>query len=397
MSGQRPRDVRDPAGAACKPDSNPTAIPDLSPEAPVRSDEGHASQGGREGLGQPEGVKRYEDEYQAPATMTRVLLLLVLVLGAAIGLYSIPSSGSFGIQAVTGGAVVEHTGTQAGRWILVRPHVCNRLPPGARRPVAADEAPSPCPASLFEVSNPQEADFVWPRGAITRIRSTTRGGLAVEIEALGSTPLRIGDVDLRAGSRIIVAPQDWRAHAALPVAGLVTVGILPVAGEEGYLRSGRYIVREPLIWRSDPVTAVSGELFAGDEVSFEVWSEMDASASSPEGDAPEEGAVAFGGIGSGGDWQYRPAIAIGFIAPHVTQHRGEQGFSIIAYTSKGLNRMRISRLGTDPSYVEVRWTDRVMRDPVLLAVAVILGILAVFLPFAPLHRILRQRWPSGRR
>lgn len=290
------------------------------------------------------------------AGLRRFWPLLLVVL--AILVYALPREQTFIVEAQSWGADIVHDGSPAGQWRIEAALLCISRLGGTTSP---DALPGPaigdCPDAIYTTLQPEAADIDWPPGTATTLRATAEGGMALEITALppGKT-VEIGDARLGPGSRILVTPQAWRGHPALPVSGVMTIGLLPRAGEEGFLRRGRYQVNETLPLRQLPTPMLDGPLFPGDQVRFEA-----RAAPLWPGSATTD------------------RRAFGFVGPAIET---DGGFTIVAYTETGHNRMRIDRVGAATSLVEVYWTHRILRDPVLLALAATLGVLGALVGMA---------------
>lgn len=278
-------------------------------------------------------------------------LALVLVAVALVAIYGREGQRSFAVEVMTGGASVVFDGSERAVWKLDRATFCVRRSRDEALPDTAESHPL-CAAGLYAVREGRAVEFRWPAGQPVTIQDDGET-LAVTLAPAGSSEpvpdLDVGDGGraLGPGSRILIDRSGLAGSWPLPVSGEIVLGALPGAGVGGVLLEGRYIVRETLPWRDVPITVSEGVLFAGDRLSF-----VSGSTRSDRGAQPAYGFLAGGGAET-------PA------------------FRMVTYSALGPSRMRIDRFGNETGFVSPAWTERAVRDPILVAVTALLSLLAL--------------------
>lgn len=148
------------------------------------------------------------------------------------------------------------------------------------------------------------------------------------------------------GGVILVAPDAWRRSGALDFDGRVVIGADVGAGEDGWLVEGRYQIRERLLrqWldrAAGPVEVVSGELLRGDRVEFRA--------------EPAGGAV----------------LARGFVAPSLAADEPGLLVTVASDPEATDAQFMVASFGAREVRVAPNWTDRAMRDPMLIALGAV--------------------------
>lgn len=288
--------------------------------------------------------------------------------------YLWPVKQSFQIEVVTGGAEIRFDGGDIGNWRLPRATICLPTRPGQSPmlPAGVEDVDHPeCHPTRYSAFSVRNAVIRWPKDTAIRVRSRQDDGLSIDIAAVADSraiDLEPSGATLLRSSRILISGPDWRRHPSLPFSSdNIVLGLLPAAGEEGLLRSGRYQIRETLPLRSRPITVDEGPFFAGDQVRFRGL------------------ALSFLPLGL---TDTRPYLAYGFLAPGSDD---DAGFSAVAYTALDFTRLEIGRIGVEDGRIDVNWTKRALRDPILLALTALIGVFGLFFPIGSALRLGRTR------
>ncbi len=284
--------------------------------------------------------------------LAAMLLGFVAFSLALIVLYGQEGRRSFAVEAVTGRVDVVFDGSERAVWKLEDAVICVRRPRG-EAPAASSASHPACAPSLFDVRSARSVEFGWPAGQRVSIESD-HTAFAVTLSAAPS-PDAPGNVDLGdagpslgPGSRIVLDGSAVLRSSPFPVSGEVTIGAVPSAGVTGILREGRYVVRETLPWRNVPITVSEGSLFIGDRLSF----------------------VATG---------TSPRVAqnvYGFLAARHSDDAGA-AFQITAYSALGPSELQIDRFGNETSFIAPSWTERAIKDPILIAFTALFSLLTL--------------------
>ncbi|MDO8863134.1 hypothetical protein Q6D67_15615 [Haliea sp. E1-2-M8] len=313
------------------------------------------------------------------------LVCLLTLLLTLIGSYVWPGKQSYVVDVETRAVEFVFDGSEFSTWYLKAAVICVRSRSGGKARGLRHPA---CAPQAFQVYPLKAAEFRWPKEARILARWSSSEGVAIEVLAPGeaidaltpaNSPLQIEGLPVGSGSRILIDAETWQDHPVLPFsAKSLTLGRLPTTGEEGVLRSGRYQIRETLPGRSSAVTVEDGQFYPGDRINFErtttwlerikTWSKEKTACVKPCDPAKAE-----------------ENEASGFVAP------ARHGLTVVAYTPLEHRRMRVDRPGADPSFVEVRWTSRAIRDPLLVALTALTGAFGLAFP----SRALRLRRPRS--
>ena len=273
---------------------------------------------------------------------------------ALVALYGRDGSRSFAVEALTGSASVRFDGSERAVWKLDNAVLCARRP-RHEAPAAASTGHPACAPGLYDVREADSIEFRWPAGLAASME-VEGDMLAITLSPVaaggGAAGLDVGDggAPLASGSRILLDREAVLRSSPLPVSGDVTIGAVPSGGASGILREGRYVVRETLPWRNVPITVSEGALFAGDRLSF-------VAAGASEADS-------------------QPAY--GFL---LGSNEGQPEFAITIYSALGPSRMRIDRFGNETAFVSPSWTERAVRDPILVAFTALFSLLGLFSGF----------------
>ncbi|WP_366655773.1 hypothetical protein [Fodinicurvata sp. EGI_FJ10296] len=298
-----------------------------------------------------------------------LLILLFLLVS-----YLWPAKQSFQVEVITGGAEIGFDGGDLGTWRLpsatvclpIRPSQTPTLPDGFR-PTRHPE----CHTDHYLAFGIRNAVIRWPAGTTIRVRARADDGVSIDVTAVADNAtigIESSEATFGRSSRILIDGPDWRRHPSLPFSsGNVVLGLLPAAGEEGLVREGRYQIRETLPFRSRPITVDEGAFFAGDQIRFQ--------GLEPEFIPP--------GLSATGTY-----FAYGFLAPG---NDDDAGYSAVAYTALDFTRLEIGRIGAEDSRVDVNWTKRALRDPLLLALTALVGVFGLFFPVGGVLRFGKSR------
>ncbi|MCG8273872.1 hypothetical protein MIC97_20520 [Aquamicrobium sp. NLF2-7] len=290
------------------------------------------------------------DPHSRGFRLTAVLAGFLVFALVLVALYGREGRRSFAVEALTGSATVRFDGSERAVWKLEDVVLCARRSRRAA-PAAATESHPGCASGLYEVRTVASLEFRWPAGQAIGMESDGEM-LAITLSPVlaGEEPeaLDVGDggAPLAAGSRMLLDRKAVLRSSPLPVSGEVTIGTVPSGGVSGLLREGRYVVRETLPWRDVPITVSEGTLFTGDRLSF----------------------VAAGASGAA-----QPAY--GFL---VGPDDVKPEFTMTVYSALGPSRMRIDRFANETALVSPSWTERAVRDPILVAFTALFSLLTLF-------------------
>ncbi|MEX0277383.1 MAG: hypothetical protein AB3N19_07675 [Ruegeria sp.] len=314
-----------------------------------------------DGVSARQTLRRAANLFRAARGNWKYMLILIGTPVLIILLYSLPRGQSYVVEARTLGARVTFLGPDA-LWKLPKATYCQTRGENRDLRTAAKFQGEGCNPGLFEIHTLPDAEIRIPSGVPILIRSEPDGSmllrrLAVPDEAPKAAPaLRLSDaLTWTPNSLLRIDAEGWMQVTLLEFVGDVVVGEEAGSGSNSYLIEGRYDVRERLLWRSDsaePTTVFEGTLYRGDRVAFY------------------------------GDEEDAEVLLTGFIAPYLEDDR--RGFGIVL--SNGLDRtdsqLGIKSFGAREVLVSPSWTDRALRDPLLLALTAILGFAVTSLTFA---------------
>lgn len=196
-----------------------------------------------------------------------------------------------------------------------------------------------CDPQLYQVERFRGVEFIWPEAAhlqISRVGATA----PLEIDVIESGGLALGGAALPSRSRIVVTPEVWADAGTLPLEGQITIGDTPSSGSQLNIIEGSYSISENLVWYNKPVEVVSGSFRSGDVVRMI--------------DGADTGDV------------------FGFIEP---AGEGEAGLLATIFSSPGGSRLQLFRYGVADQQIEPSMLDRALRNPVLLALGVMVAVL----------------------
>lgn len=307
---------------------------------------------------------------QAPRAIIRKRLLfaaaaIVLVLAALLA-YLTPRPRSFAIEAQTRAVALSFAGGEAmNSWLLPDALVCVRH---ARRtagevPVSADDAKT-CDPRLYDIAHPVNGQTTWRDGDVVSLARPGSGALEILVQKVGAQPPDVDGTALTESSRIVVPDGPSLDGLILNFAGHITIGDVPGPGSRHTLISGTYEVREAMPTQERPVPLLTGDLFPGDRIRI--------LADGTENDVTSYGFVA---VQSGAD-----------------------ALEVVAYSPAGDSVLRADRFGAKPILTTPTWIDRVVHDPILVAITTIAGIVGAILVFIDVYTRVAGRialLPSG--
>ena len=270
----------------------------------------------------------------ALAVGVAVLVFLLLTLGEGDKSYS--------AHAQTRGLDIVFNEEPISGWQLGDMLVCFRRDGADLVVQSQGRGVSPlCDPQLYQVERLVQQEFIWPEASHLQIaRVGTAAPLEIDVIESGMPPLVLGGASLPSRSRILVSPQIWADAGTLPLEGQITLGDTPSSGSQLNLIEGSYSINESLIWYNKPVEVVSGVFRSGDVVRMM--------------DGADAGDV-FGFIEPAGD--------------------GKAGFMATVFSSPGGSRLQLYRYGVADLQIEPSLLDRVLRNPILLALGVLLAVL----------------------
>lgn len=272
------------------------------------------------------------------ATM-RLLLMVMAICGLVffIIVSTFSKTRTFLIEAQTTAATIRFVG-DSNIWMIPNAAICRlKLQPD----LSQEETSSACDRRFYNLENEESLVVAWRDGVTVKTTVSQRNELVIDVET---------DVmpSFQDGTKIILSPASWREAGALTFAAQVTIGTPIGDGEINFLSAGRWEAREAGLTTSmlrSNVTEVikEGELVRGGTVT--VWS----------GEAPAE---TFGHITPGSSL-------------------GGDYMDIIALSRPGDVELHLGYFGTTkPTVVRPDLIDAAISNPLLLALAIILSILA---------------------
>lgn len=210
----------------------------------------------------------------------------------------------------------------------------------------------------YEFEN--EVTLRWPDDYNLDIRIAESGDLEVLVlfsesaEAVRLTD----DHPLPNGSQLFI-PADL-TRPILPLRGFLTIGQNPVRADQLILTKGRFEIREKLIGNESSRPVVDGEFFPGDRVEF-VCKRATSPLRSDLNRCTDSEQV----------------LARAFVTD---QNVTDRTFEVVATTSPlHQSCLQLTRVGGQPSCVNVGWTNRIMSDARPVAIATILGLIATII------------------
>jgi hypothetical protein len=281
---------------------------------------------------------------------------------------------SYVLNVESFGADITSAGLALSDWRLgPGTFVCARMP---SPPPVQSILTSACDPGAFAVAQVSRSlEFGWDEGTRLLIGIAGAGDLTVDLAQVPDGGVDIGLVEkdfwpgstktslkLQQFSRLIIPRPVLAMSGALPLSGRIVVGSVADAGSTRLLDSGRYAVRERLVGSASLTTIKEGELAFGDRVSFHAHA-------------------------SGRD----ATNAYGYLSANVSSDRGDSGpnpFRMVVSTAPGRGLLRIERLGTNPTEIEPTWTDRALRDPVVLGLTALLSLAGIVMTLAAESRAL---------
>lgn len=284
--------------------------------------------------------------------LAAILLGVCVLLALLVVLYGREGHRSFAVDALTGRADIVFDGSERAVWKVQDAIICVRRPRG-EAPAAASGSHPECASSLFDIRFARSIEFRWPADQRISIESDqTTFAVTLSVASSPEVPDEVdlgdGGRPLGPGSRIILDRDAMLRSSPFPVSGEVTIGAVPSAGVVGILREGRYVVRETLPWRNLPITVSEGSLFIGDRLSF-----VATGTSAPA-----------------------PQHAYGFLAAGPGDDDAAE-FQITAYSALGPSRLQIDRFGNETAFIAPSWTERAIKDPILIAFTALFSLLTL--------------------
>lgn len=249
---------------------------------------------------------------------------------------------SYSAHAQTRGLDIVFNEAPISGWQLEEMLVCFRRDDADLAVQSQGPGVSPlCDPDLYQVERFADQEFTWPGAAHLQIARVGAGApLEIDVIESGTPPLVLGGASLPSRSRILVPPQIWAEAGTLPLEGQITLGDTPSSGSQLTIIEGSYSINESLIWYNKPVEVASGVFRSGDVVRMV--------------DGADAGDV-FGFIEPAGD--------------------GGAGFLATVFSSPGGSRLQLFRYGVADLQIEPSLLDRVLRNPILLALGVLLAVL----------------------
>lgn len=296
--------------------------------------------------------------------------------------YLLDRKQAFAISAVTEFIRVETVSEGADDWSLVAAHICtpkeDDVQNSASPPAPNDTGLTPdeiglspdCADNFYDQrtfkldDDNEELTLRWTDDYTLEIRDFNRGFLYVYVtrdaptDSRDTQPVYFQDLEIPSDS-ILYIPVNDDEPPRLALRGYLTLGEPPVRSDAMVVRDGRYEIRQDGRRLRKHVVA-EGEFFPGDRVTFErepapLWARW-----SIEKDA---------------ELAKKVTSRIFVTDLNVSRH----GFDVVATTDPQFSSIYLTRVGGQPSRIPVNWAQRLTSDPIIAALATILGLLATML------------------
>ncbi len=287
------------------------------------------------------------------ARMTRYLVLLAFV-GIAL-FYALPRPKSFTISAVSEHLDIDTVSEGAPEWTILGLQVCFAgLSPDPRTRPVQDCDRNHYRTEIFD----NEQTLRWTDDYQLEIRSFDDKFLFVYVNRRdGDQPVSLAGHMIKDGS-ILFIPLDGAERPILPLRGYITLGESPTRSDAMLLLSGSYEIRQALRKRSGIHVVASGDFVAGDSISL-------------VRDGPPLLALPF--LEQGARRESDRIVTRLFLSGLNT---GQPGFGLVATTDLSYGNLLVTRVGGQPTEIAVSATQRLLADPIPVAVATLLGLMA---------------------
>lgn len=267
--------------------------------------------------------------------LVQVVTILAFALSLLLVFLSLyPGDRSILLEVKTRGVRITFAGRQ-DTWRFKQAVLCTALPAPARNKTSGSGS---CDLRRYSKAVTGPIALNWQPGTEITVRLTAEFGLVINLIS------QLGDIP--ANSRIIVSADAFHDSGALSFSGKLKIGAVMGNGQTNQLMSGRYEMRESgrllqvLSPRSSSVVS-SGVFTLGDEVSLR---------------ETNRAAVAHGHLSS---QQFEKPGAIDLV---VISELGDIHIAI--------KRFRL----LDPIVLRPDWIDRVISNPIILALTVFLTL-----------------------
>lgn len=294
--------------------------------------------------------------------------LFGLVLCLALAVYYIPDRPqSFTVQAATEVLTVEVAAEGQTVWDVELLQLCLPGRPEITKAPDAGQTLPECAESYYGRRTLSEVEISWPAGYRLTFRILGMDAIEVLVEQHESSALAtVGDLALTSGTLLRI-PYSMNGatlvRPLVPVRGYVRIGSVPNQSDTLLLHTGRYEIRQKMWWRRLPIVVARGELFTGDRIGFvcqraPIWVAQEG----PQVCASPQDVIAH--------------LFVTDISPRIAS------LDVVATTDQTYSALQMTRIGGQPTEIYVPWTQRVVNDPLPVAVATILGLIATSLALA---------------
>ncbi len=270
-----------------------------------------------------------------------VALILFIIL---MIYYSIPRDRSFFLDVVTDYVQVTTDHDTQIVWDIAEAHLCQpRHKLSGDPPKAQLKGNEPlCDGTIYHETLVANVELDWPQGVTLALRRTPKQPLDIVILHDEKRKLEIGGEPVVSESLLRFRQDAFDATGGFGLSGDVVIGQKAEHGTIALLRSGRFETLEKPYWRNEVYLVDEGTLSLGDVVSIEPDKGDDSSST-----------YVF-----------------------VTTEPNVKHLRVVAVSGEGRNRLALSRATANKVYLEPSWTERLARDPFILAI----GTLMAFIP-----------------